>query len=731
MMIDFHKLKDVKTSDICMKNKKMYSNVIYTLDIETSSLFYLNNKWSRFIYNDNIDYRDIPKAAVPYIWMFGINDKVYYGREFYNFEDVLKQISDPLICKTIWVFNLSFEFCFLMNILQDYTIEKMVAREKRKPISFYVKELNIIFRCAYMLTNMKLEDAAKFYTHVKKLSGDLDYNKERSPLTKLDDTEMLYCEYDIISLYEVILTFLDKYRAIPYIPLTSTSTVRYAIKQEVNYFYIKAMQDLVPPVDMYLKFWYAFSGGYTHCNILKTSKILTAYKKGYYTEDGEIDKRLLIKSMDESSCYPAALVTEKYPCRPFLKCDPSMYYDPEKREKFAFVMRVECIDISSRYYNNYLQYEKVKNDAKRPVTDNGRIVALKYGTLWCTCVDLDILRANYRGTFNILECYRSFKKYLDIRIIKFILKMFQNKTKLKNIVDESDEQFEYYDNLYKSSKALLNGIYGMAVTSILHTADFRNNDWSIPLLLDPDAECNKGLSESEMFTRFVDSKLDDARESFSTLFYYPTGIFCTSYCRRNIFMRLISSKEFDKAAIYVDTDSVKYQGNYDYIFEEYNKSVYQKYLDVIKYYPGLKVEDFTPADPKGKIHSIGYFEIDGLYTEFVSHGAKKYCYRDYYDGKLHLTVSGVSKKGVKYLFNDIRRFKKDFKWGYKESGKLIHTYADDQETFTFTDIDGNDYTSTYKHSVILQPTSYTLGLTDLYESLSKLAQLGYMAKFER
>ena len=36
MMIDFHKLKDVKTSDVCMKNKKMYSNVIYTLDIETT-----------------------------------------------------------------------------------------------------------------------------------------------------------------------------------------------------------------------------------------------------------------------------------------------------------------------------------------------------------------------------------------------------------------------------------------------------------------------------------------------------------------------------------------------------------------------------------------------------------------------------------------------------------------------------------------------------------------------
>lgn len=724
MMQSYQQLKDIKNPVTCKKHRKYYSNVIYTFDIETTSMFYLNNKWSAFVYDDNIDYTQVEKAAVPYIWMFSINDAVYYGREFYDFGKVLSEISDPLITKILWCHNLSFEMVFLMDLLKDYTIENMVAREKRKPISFHVKELNIDFRCSYMLTNMKLDTAAKYYTHIQKKTGDLDYNQVRSPLTKMEQFELDYCEYDCKCVYEIILSFIDKYNSIANIPLTSTSTVRYEIKKIVDFWYIKSMQDLVPPPEMYLIFWYAFSGGYTHCNILKTSKILTAYR-----DDGSIDEDKIILSFDLASAYPAALCTQKYPCRPFLKCAASFYYDEKKREKYAFVMKVECKNIKSRFYNHYLQYDKVKDTAINAVVDNGRISSLSFGILYCTDVDLDILRANYRGEFIIKECYKSFKKYLDIRIIKFILSLFQNKTKLKNIVSEDDELYEYYDNIYRTSKSLLNGIYGMAVTSILHTVDFYNNDWQLPKSLDPELKQNLGKTKTQLFNNFVAEKLDDARTSFSTLFYYPTGIFCTAYCRSAVFMRLISSHEFDVASIYVDTDSIKFQGKkHIKIFEEYNKNVYESYLKVIKYYPELTIDDFCPTDAKGNKHCIGYFELDGEYLEFCSHGAKKYAYRDKKDNELHITVSGVAKSGVKVLNNDIRNFTKNCKWGYSESGKLTHYYKDEQPDITFIDKDGNSYTSHQRHAVILEPTSYTMSLTPIYEALSHQIQNDYIRR---
>ena len=173
---------------------------------------------------------------------------------------------------------------------------------------------------------------------------------------------------------------------------------------------------------------------------------------------------------------------------------------------------------------------------------------------------------------------------------------------------------------------------------------------------------------------------------------------------------------------------MKYTGDYDWIFEVYNNSMIEKYKQTIKRFPELTLDDFMPEDRNGIKHPIGFFELDEEMCEFCTHGAKKYCFRDM-EGELHITVSGVSKKGVIALNNDINNFKKDFKWGYSTSGKLMHTYIENQPDITFTDIDGNVYTSHQRHSVVLQPTSYTLGLSDFYELLVKWFNKGKMRRY--
>lgn len=717
MMIPYQEAVDPAMESYCKKNKRFYSNTVYTFDIEVTSMFDFGEGWECARYDDDIDYKQVPRAAVPYIWMFGINDKTYYGREFYDFEQILKLISDPLYCKVIWIQNAAYEFGFLPDILNKYTIEEMVARDKRKPIQFYVKELNILFRCSYMLTNMSLENAAKEYTNVEKKTGDLDYNKMRSPLTELTPEELGYCEYDIICLREIILHYINEYGGVAKIPLTSTSTVRHAIKQVVDYGYIKHQQDLVPPVEMYLRFWWAFAGGYTHANILNASRII----KG------------IIYSKDIASSYPTVMVTEKFPSQPFRKARPQEFLEGKKRDSFAYLLRVRFTGVESMYYNHYLQYEKVKVNVVNPVTDNGRIVSCDSCEYWLTDVDYDIMMVNYHfEKVEILECYKSFKRYLDIRIIKFILDLYQKKTTLKGFTSEDPAEVERIEQIYRAAKALLNGIYGMSVTSILHQAEYENHEWTIPHALDPDRKENQGLTYAQMFNNFCIEKLNDSKKSFSTLFYYPVGVWVTAYARRNLVMRIFSSHDFDRDMIYCDTDSLKYTGDYDYIFEEYNKEVYNKYCKIVREFPTeLKISDFMPKDRKGKAHPIGYFEDDGEYTEFITHGAKKYCYRSAEDGELHITVSGVSKKGVSALNNDIRNFKKDFKWGYSDSGKLTHDYVEEQSDVTFKDIDGNIYTSHQRHAVILYPATYTLGITGFYEMLIEYFNLGKMRNYCR
>ena len=129
------------------------------------------------------------------------------------------------------------------------------------------------------------------------------------------------------------------------------------------------------------------------------------------------------------------------------------------------------------------------------------------------------------------------------------------------------------------------------------------------------------------------------------------------------------------------------------------------------------MEMFEPEDKDGIKHPLGHFELDGIYSEFKTLGAKKYCYRDNKDGSLHITVAGVSKKGVTALNDDINNFKKGKVWNYKESGKLTHFYLSNQPEAVITDCQGNEYKCSYKFGIVLQPTTYKLGIDDKYETL--------------
>lgn len=223
------------------------------------------------------------------------------------------------------------------------------------------------------------------------------------------------------------------------------------------------------------------------------------------------------------------------------------------------------------------------------------------------------------------------------------------------------------------------------------------------------------INDEDEFDKFVEKTLNSQRKSYSNLMFYGCGLWVTAYARRNVYMTLL---KIDSDVCYCDTDSIKYVGKHDDIFEAYNKQVYDKYREVIKHFRGeFTIDDFTPKDREGVKHPIGVFEFDGFYSEAKFLGAKKYCFRE--DGDLHITVAGVSKKGVTALNDDINNFKKHFVFDYHQSGKLTHVYLNNQSHFDFKDYNGEWQHSSQVHGVVLQPTTYTLGITPDYEALIK------------
>lgn len=687
-------LHDITVSyDKIRKKSKTVSNTIYTFDIETTSLFLLDGDWKVFDFRrkkDSYLHDTDTMLGIPYIWQFSIEDTVYYGRDFMDFEKVLLLISDKILTKVVWIHNLSFELQYLQNIFDKYTITDMCARDVRKPISFHVEELNIDFRCSYMLTNLSLEKASEEYTSVKK-KDTLDYtSKCRTELTKLTKKELEYCEYDCICLYNVIKYYRDtKYGSIAKIPLTSTSEVRKALLKVVDYWYLKKQWDLVPSADIYIKLMASFQGGYTHANVLNTGRIFDT-SEGYN-----------ITSYDLSSSYPTVMCLEVFPSTPFRRIDYEDYVEKSKTDKYLYIMRVRLNGVKSRYYNNYISYSKCLDVPKniregirdrKLVYDNGRIQQIDHCELYVTNLDLELIVKNYKlSSIDYLEIYASESRPLDKRVVSFILDMYKKKTTLKGLSE--------FEDVYKQSKACINSLYGCSVTNPLKNSSFYiDGEWGRKALTD----------------EFVDEVLNDARKSYSTLFFYGVGVFVTSYARYNLYSTILSSHDFDRHVIYCDTDSIKYYGDFDDIFKEYNKRIYEKYKKVCSRFSQLKISDFMPKDKKGVEHPLGYWDFDGSYTRFRTWGAKKYAYED--DKGLHITVSGVSKKGASALKN-LEEFKKDFEWGYKDSHKLAHYYNDSQPLVTITDADGNRWTNKYIHGLILQPTTYKLGVTDVYEAL--------------
>ena len=666
-------------------------DTIYTLDIETVSLYNIDGKWKPFDFSrPPVFYEMCEKSACCYLWQLGIEDQVYYGRELDDLAGVLIDISNQYLTKYFYIHNLSYEMQWLYDIIMDngWHIEELVARNLRQPISFKISELNIYFRCSYMLTNLSLDLASKKYTNIRKATGELDYNIPYSPLSPLSKKVLHYAEMDIRTLYEIIKYFRSEYKHLKKIPLTQTGEVRVALRDFVGFWYIKEQQKKVPPIQIYLALMTAFMGGISHGNILYISRVI----KGCW-------------GFDFCSSYPYSLVAYAYPSEPFRLIHKKSIN--KYKETHCLLYHVRFKNLRSKYYNHYIPYSKLSNIiSEDKCVDNGRLVYLN-GTceMIITDIDLEMIQESYDCEIEYIKIWASRKKYLDTKVVEFILQRYSDKTTLKGIKEQ--EEF------YMKQKQQINSIFGMSCTNPLKAGIYLNPDMM-------DEWASHPFDDFD----FVSEKLDDMKRSMSTLFFpMAIGCWCTAYSRRNLWRAVL---KLDTEVAYYDTDSIKGVGDNVYkVVEEYNKEV-DKLLEASSKYHNIPIELYRPKDRKGVEHPLGYFENEtekGLMQKFKVLGSKKYYYIDH-KGKSHLTMAGVRKKSVKYLTID--QFDNGFTFGYKECDKLIHFYTNYQKPFTYTDINGNNYTCHQRHSIILQPTTYTIGQTEEFMKLILKYREGYV-----
>lgn len=689
MMEHFSKFVDAPKTE-----RVKVSNVIYTFDIETTSLFRFPDGWGVFRPDLTAEeYNGLEKCSVPYIWQFSVEAdekcNVYYGRDFRDVEKIFLQIEDKSMRKIVWIFNAGFEFQFLRDIFDHYTVTDMCCRQSRKPIRWRIKEWNIEFRCAYMLTGLKLETAAKQYTTLEKRTGDLDYNVVRGINTYLDDTELGYCEWDCRTLHAIIEHYRAEYGGkLDKIPLTQTGEVRKELRSRVDWGYIKRIQKQVPKsVHIMRLLMRASAGGLTHACYLYAGKIMERIASG-----------------DMASAYPAVMLCYRFPSSRWIKTTPDGA-EGSDREHWASLYHVIIKGVQSKYFNNYILASKCVA-ASGLYVDNGRVISADViEAVWCE-VDWDIVKECYEiDSIEYVECYINRKDYLPEELRRYILDLYGQKTRLKNI--------ESMEMIYRKSKTRINSLFGCAMTNVVKgSADYKAGEWT-----------TQGPTDE-----FIGEKLEEQRKSRTNCFAFQWGLYVTAYCRRRTWQMVTALDPkivgIDKGVIYYDTDSCKAPVSPEfYAAMEKNNNEYMDRLKTMCAVEGFDISDAAPLDPDGVAHPIGLWENeakkdDYSYDEFCTLGAKRYAHRDHHNGQLEITVSGVrSSTGKNALHDDIRNFKGDMTFDYDQCGKLTSYYIDNMEPITFTDCQGNVTISTQQHGIVLQPTTYHMGIDDVYEAL--------------
>lgn len=683
------------------KNKEVinYYNISTAFDIEATS-FYENEE----------------KRACMYAFVLGVNGRYIFGRTWNEFLIYINKLA--LMYGTsyekrliIWIQNFSYEFQWIRKM---FNWVKIFSLDERDPL-YALTDNGIEFRCSYHLSNKSLasmgEDLLKY--KIDKLIGDLDYNLIRHNKTPLSTKEWNYIRNDGLVLMAYIQEKIEIDGDITKIPLTNTGYVRKYCRDMCFYNGIKSHKDKeckkyykeyktimdvlkITSISEYKALKRAFQGGYTHSN---------AIYNGITTDN--------VYSFDFTSSYPTVMVAE-----PHFPMSRAELVTIKSKEDFEYNLKYYCClfditfyDLDSTFvFDNYISKSKCW-EIEDFIIDNGRIQKAKKLSITITDVDFEIIKKTYKWNSIVIKNFRRYKKgYLPKQLRKAILKLYEDKTILKDVEGEEVN--------YMIVKGMLNAVYGCSVTDpVRDTILYENDEW------------NSEEGDSETL-------LQKYNESRSRFLFYPWGIWVTALARRNLWTGIL---ECGEDYIYCDTDSIKFVNIDKHLeyFNKYNSNIIIKLEKSMKNI-GISLNTFRPKNKKGEEKTLGIWDYEGkiingvyipTYLKFKTLGAKRYMYY-YYNKKdelvYNLTVSGVNKKTAIPYLEKMGDPLKLFDFGliipatytYEEedgtlselvaTGKNIHTYIDDEHKGTLIDYLGNKGDYKELSSVHLEPTSYEM-----------------------
>ena len=677
--------------------KELQDNIKIKLYKKRKGAYYLNLPCSFDIETSSF-YDKGEKVSIMYLWGMSIAGLIVIGRTWEEFILTLRELQKGLDLEEgekhliLYVQNFSYEFQFCREWLQW---SKVFATDNRQPIDA-VCSFGIEFKCSYILSGYSLAKMGEHLTMftVQKTTG-LEYYEKRHYKTPITYNELRYQINDVQVVVAFIYEEMEKNGGnITKIPLTNTGYVRSFCRKaclqgfdndpkkrkykRFNYLYF--IHNLNLTIDEYEQARRCFQGGYTHTNPFYADQTLWC-----------------LKSMDFTSAYPSQAVL-----KPLFPMSSAEMIDNITKEVFEescelyfcmFDVIFEGLE-STFLFDNYISYARCWERSGCTVA-NGRVVSGAVVGTTITNYDFDIIKRTYKWKSMKVARLRRYKRgYLPTDLVKAILSLYKKKTELKDVESMVVEFFH--------SKGMLNATYGMICQAVFKdnsVYDMENDEWKWEIC-DPEKE------------------IERYNNSVNRFLFYLWAVVITACCRRDLWSAILSCGE---DYVYSDTDSCKILNpeKHKAYFEGYNNNIL-KLIEESSAYHGIPKEDFMPKTIEGKTKVIGVWDDDGSYMCGKFLGAKRYLLQKW-DGSFILTISGVNKKqGLKYLLdkygemNIFEKFTNKLFFPKGTTGKLIHTYIDEERSGSLTDYLGIKADYYEKSSVHLEEGEYNLSMAQEY-----------------
>lgn len=659
-----------------MPNK--YENTIYGLDIETSTIHYINDKK---YYYDGFNYVNIKKSSdtmslstnidksVSYMISYCISSintingdyhELYKGRTYSELNADLLKIDDnkSLKRKLIYCHNFSYEYSFLINNLDIFKNCNGFYMNKNKPLKVECNTLE--FRCSYLLLCKSIK---KIGSEIGIPKLDFEYNKVRTPLTKMSDKEWRYNFRDVEIMLKGVYGLMCEN---PYIndvediPLTKTGISRLNCKKnkDINPTkeYTRCNGDIYKATPYYrqlkecewekatsefqLNFWERlFKGGFVFSNPKYCNQII---------DD--------VMSFDFSSDYPYQMLYRNFPRKFFevkLTKNKLQYFNEVldsalsesliQRQPYRYM--INCIarikNIKAKYSIMPLAEsnidEKIRNGVDGIIL-NGKIKDI-YRTVTMYLSHIDIITLKLFYDFELVDILYLEKcnkitpssEYRKNCVLYNGIKKSEYKV-YKELIEHINDYHVYTEEEIKDTFIMnqLNACTTYQDQLNVISQNYLRVKSDLNSLYGDNAQ---HLNRDEIFYDFIDREFKEDKAEFETNYLkrskktsYIYGMYVPAYARASILYFAYKFITHDVDTLYIDTDSLKIKEcDYDkvkHIIDEYNMNIKEDITDVY----GL---DF------------GTLEYEHTFSKFCTLGSKSYVYM--LGGRVYATVSGLPK----------------------------------------------------------------------------------------